>query len=156
LSKVAFEITSINIPEAAKSEEKVSLLSYLKRQILPENCARGHNFHHELQTIADNIKSNLETIILMPSDNRILPNENTIICIFGIKFPTLRDLKKLNSAKILLLAGHLAGEMGIEVPVGIFFLMSFCQLNFWRINNLWEDVKKEMMIGQKAFVSRIG
>jgi hypothetical protein len=30
------------------------------------------------------------------------------------------------------------------------------QLNFWRINNLWEDVKEAMIIAQKAFVSRVG
>jgi hypothetical protein len=155
LSKAAFEITSIRIPEPEKSEEKVALLSYL-RLILPENCARGHNFHLELQTIADNIRANLDTLVLMPSDDRILPNENTIIGIFGHKLPTLKDLKKLNSAKLLLLAAHLSGEMGVEIPVGKKELLCFCQLNFWRINNLWEDVKEAMIIAQKAFVSRVG
>jgi hypothetical protein len=57
---------------------------------------------------------------------------------------------------MLLLAAHLAGEMDVEIPTVKKDIVVFCQLNFWRINNLWEDVREAMAIAHKAFMCRIG
>jgi hypothetical protein len=106
--------------------------------------------------VAETIKSNTITRPLPVSEIMILPNENTIIGIFGCKSPSLNDLKKLKPAKMLLLAAHLAGEMDVEIPAVKKDIMVLCQLNFWRIDNLWEDVREAMAIAHKAFMCRIG
>ena len=61
----------------------------------------------------------------------------------------------MSASKILLLAAHLAGEMEIDIPGGKKEMSAFCISNFWRVNNLWEDVKEAMMIANKAFIARI-
>jgi hypothetical protein len=59
LSKSVSEIIGISIP-TEKSEEKKTLLSFT-RGALPEICSRGHNFHMELERVAQTIKSNTIT-----------------------------------------------------------------------------------------------
>ena len=155
LSKAAFDLTSTLIPVGNKGTEKLTLLSYL-RGVLPDTCSRGYNFHVDIESMVDEIKTRVNTTDLPMSEERLSVNENIIVGIFGHKSPSLKDVKKLNGAKITLLATHLGGEMGVDIPTAKKELLPFCLSNLWRVNNLWEDVKEAMVIGQKAFMNRIG
>lgn len=152
LSKTVSETIQVDIPTPDKGAEKETLIQYL-RDKLPDICSRGHNFHTDLESLADEFKADL---VLPDSDARIQRDEGLVVSIFGTKSPTLKDVKKLSTGKILLLAAHLAGEMSVDVPVGKKLILAFCITNFWRINNLWEDVKEAMLIANKAFLARIG
>lgn len=119
---------TVPIPYFGKNDEKQSMLSYL-REMLPESCSRGHNFHMDLESLASDMRLSSNVISIPLCEERINRNENIIMGIFGCKNPTLKDLKKLNSANILLLAAHLSGEMGLEIPV-VKKELAFCQMNF--------------------------
>ena len=97
LSKTVSELTMKPIPQY-KIGEKENLTSYL-RENLPDICSRGHNFHTELESITTEMKTDLD----MPkSEEMISRDEQLLISIFGYKSPTLKDLKKLPSGKMLL------------------------------------------------------
>ena len=131
LSKTVSDITGVEIPITDKSSEKDVLMSHL-REMLPDICSQGYNFHTNIEDII--IKMKIESVLPLSAE-RIIPNEHIIISIFGMKSPTLKDLKKLSASKILLLAAHLAGEMEIDIPVGKKEISAFCISNFWRVNN---------------------
>ena len=146
LSFTVSKITGVEIPVIDKSREKDMLMSYL-REMLPDICSQGYNFHTNIEDVVTAMKIESD---LPLSVERIVPKEDIIVSIFGMKSPILKDLK------ILPLAANLAGEMHIDIPVGKKEILAFCISNFWRMNNLWEDVKVAMMIANKAFMARIG
>ena len=135
--------------------EKKELYLYMKKH-LPDACYRGSNFSIDLPAITLEVGCILQN---QPVNDVILyidPDESVLSKVFGQNNRTLREVRKLNTEKSTILAKHLAIKSNTPAPDKSAKMKSYCVLNFWRINNLWEDVQQAMGIAQRAFISRLG
>ena len=138
-----------------KGNEKTELYMYMKKY-LPDICYRGHNFSCDLYTTTqDVLREQLESDI-SATTSHIDPDEVLMSELFGNKARTLREVRKLNTEKLTVLARHLAHKIGEPAPDKSSKMKPYCVLNLWRLNNLWEDVNQAMGIGQRAFIARLG
>ena len=162
LQAMATAATKLISGEEISKENKVNCLEYL-RTVLPSICFRGDNFSvNFLECLEDNvqemIKSNVRSI---EGDKEISDNiekkKRTISDIFGVKVPSVSEIKKLKTEKIIKLALHL--EFDVPTPTlkdHVKDAREFCAKNLWRIQGLWDDVDAALLIAHRAFAARIG
>ena len=77
--------------------------------------------------------------------------------IFGTKVPSLSEIKKLKTDKVLMLARHL--DFHVPTPTlkkDVKEAREHCSKNLWRLQSLWEDVEAALITAQRAFSARIG
>jgi hypothetical protein len=84
------------------------------------------------------------------------PDEDIMLQIFASAKCTMQEVKKLKTEKLTILSRHLAMKMDTAAPITALEKKRFCILNYWRINNVWEDVHEAMTIAQRAFIARLG
>ena len=86
LSFTESEKNGVGISVIDKNREKDMLMSYL-RKMLPDICSQGYNFHTNIEDVVTAMK--IESDIPLSVEN-----EDIIVSVFGMKSPTLKDLKK--------------------------------------------------------------
>ena len=123
---------------------------------LPDACYRGNNFSIDLSAITTEVGCILQKQPVSEVVVYIDPDESVLCTVFGQNNRTLREVRKLNTEKATILAKHLAMKSNTPAPDKSAKMRSYCVLNFWRINDLWEDVQQAMGIAQRAFISRLG
>ena len=139
---------------------KSAVLGYLKSH-LPSICFRDDNFSVNFDDCLDDDITKLRRTINQSklSENAITNrNRNAIIGeIFGTKNPSISEMKKLKSDKIVKLAKHL--DLNLPTPIQkqhVKEAKEFCAKNIWRLQGLWDDVETAINIAHHAFAARIG
>ena len=155
LATAVAEVTGIPIISIDKTNEKSELFMYMKRN-LPDICYRGSNISIDLNGVAHDLQQIIKDLPVSGTISHVSPEETLMVQVFGTQNRTLRTLRTLKADKLSLLSKHLAIKMEVDAPVKASQIKSFCVLNFWRINCLWDDVHEAMTIAQRAFNSRLG
>ena len=138
-----------------KLDEKMELFMYVKKN-LPEICYRGTNISSDLIVVTDDIRKVAADLPKSESVLHIDTDESMLQQVFGRTARTLREVRKLKTEHLTILASYLAAKMEVPAPSKASQMKSFCVLNYWRVNCLWDDVQEAMTIAQRAFVSRLG
>jgi hypothetical protein len=147
--------TRIPIVTENIGNEKDELFMYMK-SCLPESCCRGNNFSIDLSSITDDAKNIINGWTLRAEVLYVDPDEDIMLQTFASAKRTMQEVKKLKTEKLTILSRHLATKMDTAAPITALEKKRFCILNYWRINNVWEDVHEAMTIAQRAFIARLG
>ena len=155
LSLAVEKVVGIPIIIVEKLNEKMELFMYMKKN-LPEICYRGTNISSDLIVVTDDIRKVAADLPKSESVLHIDTDESMLQQVFGRTARTLREVRKLKTEHLTILASYLAAKMEVPAPSKASQMKSFCVLNYWRVNCLWDDVQEAMTIAQRAFVSRLG
>jgi hypothetical protein len=86
-------------------------------------------------------------------------NQNRIIIqdVFGNKNPSVTEIKKLKTEKMVRLAKYL--DFNLPSPIqkqDVKEAKEHCMKNIWRLQGLWDDIEVAISIALRAFSARIG
>lgn len=90
-------------------------------------------------------------------DETVEKNEKIINEVFGNEAPSLSEIKKLKTDKVMMLARYL--NFAAPVPTlksDVKEAREHCSKNLWQLQNLWEDVEAALTTAHRAFSARIG
>ena len=155
LSLAVEKVVGIPIIIVEKLNEKTELFMYMKRNLL-DICYRGSNISSDLIAITEDVR---KAAVDLPTPETVLhidTDEPMLLQVFGCNARTLREVRKMKTEHLTILATYLAAKMEVPVPLKAPQMKSFCVLNYWRVNCLWDDVQEAMVIAQRAFISRLG
>ena len=155
ISLATMKVTGIPIPDVDKSNEKMTLFMYMKKN-LPDICYRGNNISIDLADITQEIQKDIKDLPATEAVSLEDPDEAMMMKVFGLHNRSLQEIRKLKTDKITTLAKHLAAKADTDAPIKASEMKTFCIRNFWRMNSLWDDIHEAMGIAQRAFIARLG
>ena len=142
LNAVAKAASRLISGEELSEENKNNSIEFL-RNVLPPICFRGDNFSVNFMECLENkakvfIEANEKSINdNQKGDKNSERNKNVVNEVFGKKAPTLSEIKKLKTDKVIVLARHL--DFNVPTPTlknDVKEAREYCSKNLWRLQSL--------------------
>lgn len=136
----------------------IDKMGYLRSK-LPAICFRGDNYSvnfidcleksiAEIKDVSDDIDKDSES----NKKQREIIKE-----VFNSKIPTISEIKKIKSEKLIRLAEYLKCDLPTPMQKqDVKVAREYCVKNIWRLQGLWEDVGAAISLAHRAFSARIG
>ena len=145
-------INEVELNETSVSDK----ISYLRSR-LPAICFSGDNYSVNFTECVEKSISELKNE--NSSDNKKTnEKQNELIKeVFNSKIPSVSDIKKMKSEKLIKLAEHLKCDLPSPMQKqDVKIAREYCVKNIWRLQGHWEDINAAISLAHRAFSARIG